>query len=248
MSELQNFCHNSTACSQLETDLFGLQVKINAHLWSKLTISCKCLACYSTSTVPEIKLCKLSFWNEMHTTWRNTKMTVIFHSECNMSLVEAGLRILAISQHTIFKNVWFHIQNGFYIHHNTEENTHFHLMTKLQGTEYRMWKCKGLIKRFDYTQLLFNFPFMHLKLTVHRSLKTNTWTKKIQFSLMVFHLSTKNIAESSATWSDRSILQTEQVFTVIIHATWLKRRKTLTEIKKSRNSTSLTEQGLQKCP
>lgn len=53
-------------------------------------------------------LCKLSFWNEMHTTVMNTKMPVIFHSECNMSLEEAGLRILAINQHTIFNNVQFH--------------------------------------------------------------------------------------------------------------------------------------------
>lgn len=106
-----------------------------------------------------------------------------------------------------------------YILHKTEENTHFHLMIKLQGPEYRVWKCRGLIKRFDYTQLLFHFPFMHLKLMVHCSLKTNTRTRKVQFSLMVFHLSTKNIAESSATWSYRSILQTEQVLTVIIHTT-----------------------------
>jgi Na+-transporting NADH:ubiquinone oxidoreductase subunit NqrF len=134
-----------------------------------------------------------------------------------------------------------------YILHNTEENIHFHLMIKLQGTDYRVRKCRERIKRFDYTQLLFHFPFMHLKLMVHRSLKTNTWTKKIQFSLMVFHLSTKNIAESSATWSYRSILQTEQVLTVIIHATQLKRRKASIEIRKPRNSTSLRKQGLQKC-
>jgi hypothetical protein len=151
----------------------------------------------------------------MHTTGRNTKLPVIFHSECNTSLEDPCHK----PTHNLQEHSISYIKMAAYILHNTEENTYFHLMIKLQGTEYIACKCRGLIKCFDDTQLLFHFPFMHLKIKVHRSLKTNTWTKKVQFSLMVFHLSTKNIAESSATWSYRSILQTEQVLTVIIHAT-----------------------------
>lgn len=60
-------------------------------------------------------------------------MPVIFHSECNMSLEEAGLRILAISQHTIFKNVWFCIENGYLYSPEHRGKHSFSLNDKITG-------------------------------------------------------------------------------------------------------------------